>query len=986
MITLLTLISMVTLIIRVPKRIFLTGILLLVSSIVPAQNQTRISGFIRDRQSGERLIGANILASGERTGTSSDNNGYFSLVGKVPCRLMISYVGYKPLELEINSRKDTLIDLSLDPGQELETVVVKGTRIPVNNVSTLKISELKQIPSLGGKSDVLKGMQLLPGIQAQNEGSSMLLVRGGDPGQNLYLFDNVPVIYVNHLGGFMSVFNPDIINSIDLYKGGFPARYGGRLSSIVDITQREGDRTSIKGSLGIGVTDISFSVEGPTRLRNSSFILTGRKTLTDPLMALFTTVSEINDFVVAYGFHDLNGKFTWKPDDRNSLHLNLYQGDDYMNFWSVHKSITGKENSHMGNVWGNWLASGRWNRVVSPRVFWSNILSYSRYRLDFSQSYSETDSIKHQIFDRNNLSSVADLSLRSNVKIQVLRAWSIETGLQGSYLNHIPNAHYQSNLNVQTEGDVLKAFESALYMDNKINLTDRIEANIGLRMVNYVTGGFTSFSFEPRARLGYQIIEDQFINASFQRVTQNEQLLFTSGSIMNNEVWVPAGNGILPARSDQYTFGWSGSFFNGRYTAELTGYYKNMKNLATYQEGYTSLMGDSDWRNKVVTGGTGRSAGIELFLKKQLGSWTGFVGYAYSRTYRQFDRINRGEEFVFDFDRPHTASLNISHQFNEKWSVNLVWVYQTGLPFTPVLGRQLTLNTNPDEHGNFGYYETLLYGDRNSARMKDYHRLDVGATMNVITRRNRKATWTFSIYNLYNRHNPYYYYFNTTANNVDYDHPRFMTDFRPTNLYLMSFFPIIPSVSYKVYFDGSTTERVKKLPSARMVDKRADLKNRWNIKAGYADIPGYTVRGAGIIEKSFGNFRLETNYRLFKFLDIGGYAGYSRYSARKRTDYWLITYEHTPFIGLNINLQLLRLFSNNQEPRFDLYLLGRYGGGYFTSPLHLSQQDRGFLLDYSQGAGVNLYVLKNFGVFAEFSFTGVALKEGNLRYGLSVRF
>lgn len=794
--------------IRKPIGFHILPVLFLALATFSSYGQSRISGFVRDQQSQEILVGANIVSTTEKAGTSTDNNGYFSYMVRIPSRLKISFVGFKPVEIDLRTQTDTLMYVFLEAGKELDEVVVKGSRKPVNNVSTLKISELQQLPSLGGKPDVLKGMQLLPGIMAQNEGSSLLLVRGGDPGQNLYLFDNVPVIYVNHLGGFTSVFNPDIINSIDVYKGGFPARFGGRLSSIVDITQREGNPTALKGSLSAGVTDISFAVEGPLPLKNSSFILTGRKTLTDPLMAMFTWISDANDFIVAYGFHDLNGKFTWKPNVKNSLHLNLYQGDDYMSFWSVQKSKTEKESGHLSHIWGNWLASGRWNHVVSPRVFMTNTLSLSRYRLNFFQSYVVTDTIRHPVFDREYRSSVQDLSLRSNLKIQILKGWSIEMGLQATSLVHIPNAYYQSNLAIQSEKERIGAFESGLFLENKINLGTRIEANLGLRIVNYLTTGFSSVSLEPRARLSLNFAREQYLHMSYQKVSQNEQLLFTAGSIMNNEVWVPAGVGIKPALSDQYTFGWNGSFLEGQFTAEVTGYYKTLSNLATYREGYTSLMGDLDWRTKVVSGGTGKSTGVEFLLKKNYGSWTGFVSYAWSHATRQFPQINKGQEYIFDFDRPHTASLNVSHKINEAWSVNLIWVYQTGLPYTPVLGRQLTLNTEPDQYGNFGYYEVLLYGDRNSGRIKDYHRLDVSATLNTITRHDRKATWTFSVYNLYNRHNPYYYYFNTSTN--DYiDRPENLTGFEATNMYQMSFFPIIPAVSYKLYFDKITLKRVK---------------------------------------------------------------------------------------------------------------------------------------------------------------------------------
>jgi hypothetical protein len=950
-----------------------------------AYAQIRFSGFVTDKQSGERLIGANVFAIGESIGTTSDNHGYFSLITKTTLKLRVTYVGYKPADLELIARKDTLIEVALQPDGALETVVITGARKPVPNVATLRISELRQLPSLGGKPDVLKSMQLLPGIQAQNEGSSLLLVRGGDPGQNLYLFDNVPVIYVNHLGGLMSVFNPDIINSIDLYKGGFPAKYGGRLSSVVDITQREGDHTAMNGSLGIGLTDLSFSVEGPALLKNSSFILTGRKTLTDPLLYLYTWISDANDFIMGYGFHDLNGKFTWKPNERNSFHLNLYQGDDYLSYWSEHETYTANENSHLRNVWGNWLASGRWNKVLSSRTLMTNTLSYSRYRLSNSQSYSETDSIKHPIFDRKYLSSLMDFSLRSNLKIQVAKPWSFETGLLLSALNNTPNAYYQSNLSEQPVNERVHAFESALYIDNKIQLATKFEANLGFRLVSYFTDNYHAISLEPRARLNYSLTPDQVVHLSYQRVTQNEQLLFTAGSIMNNEVWVPAGELVDPARSDQFTMGWNGNFLNGYLSAEVSAYLKTMDNLATYKEGFTSLMGDVDWRSKVITGGTGRSLGIEFLLKKQHGRWTGFLGYALSKTIRQFPIINKGLEYPFDFDRPNTLSINVNHKFNDKWSVNMVWIYQSGLPYTPVLGRQLTLDTEPDANGIYNYYEAVLYGERNSARMKDYHRLDIGATLNTITRHNRKATWTFSIYNIYNRHNPYYYYFNTDAG-VDFDKPQYMTSYKPLNLYQMSFFPIIPSVSYKVFFDGKSQKKVKIHNRNDNLNKESSIKNRLNFKVGYATFPGHYYRPDVGMKSSFGNFRLETNYHLLKFFEIGGYVGYSRYSGRMDKNRVIFSYENTPFVGLNVNLQLLPFLIKKAESRFDLYLLGRYGGGYYITQIVHFSGNSGFFLDYNHGAGFTSYLTKHIGLFAEYGFTGRYIKDGNLRYGVSVKF
>ena len=357
--------------------ILITGLLLFA---IVAHTQTRISGFVKDASSGERLIGANIIESGTMKGTVSDNNGYFNMIIKVPVALKVSYVGYTMSNVKINVAKDTLLEIFLAPGKELTEVVIKADKLLKPNVAKLTTLELQSIPSLGGKPDLMKALQLLPGIKTQSEGSSLLLVRGGSPGENMYLFDNVPIIYVNHLGGFMSVFNPDIINSIDVYKGGFPARYGGKLSSVVDITQKEGSTFGFKGSCSIGIMDLSLLLEGPVK-KKASFIFTARKTVFGLLMFAATGIGDGNTYIMSYGFHDLNGKISWKPNSKNSFHFNLYQGDDYLNYWDKNSKQNLANKNRISYTWGNWLASVDWKHVVSSKLFSDNALSYTRYRL-----------------------------------------------------------------------------------------------------------------------------------------------------------------------------------------------------------------------------------------------------------------------------------------------------------------------------------------------------------------------------------------------------------------------------------------------------------------------------------------------------------------------------------------------------------------------------------------------------------------------------
>jgi hypothetical protein len=360
--------------------IYLSLLSILIALTLNGYTQIRISGFVKDAYSGERLIGANITEKGTLNGGITDNNGYFNIQINIPADLRISYTGYSFSDLLIVSMKDTLIEILLTPGKELSEVVIQAKGIIKPNVAKMSIIELLSIPSLSGKPDVIKALQLHPGIKSQSEGSSLLLVRGGNPGENLYLFDNVPVIYVNHLGGFMSVFNPDIINSIDLYKGGFPARYGGKLSSVVDITQKEGSSSEPKGSYSIGITDFSLLLEGPIK-KNASYIFTGRKTLFDILTIAGSSLGKGNSYILGYGFHDLNGKISWRPNAKNSFHFNIYQGDDYLNYWSKKDKQNPDNRNRMVTIWGNWLASLNWKQVVAKNLFAEQTISYTRYRL-----------------------------------------------------------------------------------------------------------------------------------------------------------------------------------------------------------------------------------------------------------------------------------------------------------------------------------------------------------------------------------------------------------------------------------------------------------------------------------------------------------------------------------------------------------------------------------------------------------------------------
>jgi hypothetical protein len=753
----------------------------------------QFSGFVRDAQTGEVLIGANVWEKNQKTGTSTDNRGYFSLKVNSPCVLSVSFIGYKTSNFTLLNNKDSLLNVTLEVENNLNEITVTATQGKGFDVTRISAKELSLIPTLGGKPDVIKALQLLPGVQTQSEGMSLMMVRGGEPGQNQYLLDNVPLTYVNHLGGFMSVFNPDMINSVDFYKGNFPARQGGKLSSIVDVTQREGDVSKHQGSFSLGVTDVSFTFEGPLANKKMSYIVTARKTLVDALLAGASTISGGNYAIVAYGFHDINAKLSWKPDERNSLSLNLYQGDDYLNFWTKPWKMVNDESSHINQQWGNWLISGRWNSVINSKLYAENILSYSRYRNKSGQEYSYKEDEMIEKIETLNRASVNDFSFRSAWKYSLLKNWNMEFGGQIGYLIYEPNYNYLSTSVTPLIGDKYHSIESAVYLDNEINLLSGLMLQPSLRVSNFSNNGENFTEIEPRINLSYKLNSNQIFNLNYMRVSQSSHLVFAQTELLKREVWLPATSALQPEISNQFSASWDGNFAEGKYSAETNLYYKKMEHLVTLKEGYENMLGITGVENKIESEGVGIAYGAEFMLHKNTGKWTGSASYAWSYAERNFANINSGRSYEFDFNRPHNLTLNVNRDLGKNWTMSAVWILQSGMPYTPAQGKYFTLDPETGEPGL-----EIKYGTKNSGRMQPYHRLDVGFNHTITTKRGNKAVWTYSIYNVYNHINPYSYYYdndNDLNNLTDYN--------RPLNLYKIGIFSIIPSISYKVYFDYS---------------------------------------------------------------------------------------------------------------------------------------------------------------------------------------
>jgi hypothetical protein len=795
-------------------QIFTISIIFLCCSEIHAQQ--RVSGFVKDASSGEFLIGATVFDIENKGGAVTNQAGYFSLITKPNAMLRISYLGYESQEFSVCKGEACLTPtILLKPAQTtLGGIEISAQYRPTFNVAKLNTNEILNIPNITGKPDVLKALQLLPGMRSPGEATSGILVRGGNPGENLYLLDNTPLIYVHHIGGHMSVFNPDMINDIEVYKGGFPAKYGEKLSSIMNITQKSGNQSAFRGSYSIGISDLSLTLEGPTKLDNSSFIFTARKTLVTELFYLAATgISSETSAFMFYGFHDVNGKFTWSPNYRNTFSVNFYQGDDYLQQFGKTPKRVEEGRFRKSTTWGNWLGSVNWNHAFPSNWLVKNTISFTHYRLKdvlrltYSDKQIEQGAENLQQMKR---SSLQDISWRSEVSYTLIKNWDLEFGNKLTHLRFKPMIFEHNTPGIPQHNDFTDALESAIYVTNKIKPISFLDAEIGLRGVSYFNSEISNFSLEPRLNTNIYLTENHVLNLSAMRVSQNAQLISNIGSLSANEIFIPSGKDIPISYSNQFSFGYHTSFLNKRYHVEANVFHKTLNDLTTYKDGYNYAMGDIYWREKLETGGTGLAQGFEFLLKKNSGRLTGFLGYTYSKSTRQFAGINNGKTYDFEYDSPHDLSINLAFQLSEKWSFGTTWQYQTGLPFTPAIGRHIAL----DDDGS--PYEVLIYGDKNSERMRDYHRLDIAFKKKTYTKKkyredgvkikkpNRKSELTLGVYNVYARQNPYFYFYSNSSYGLGGIYWHEWATKQPIKLYQASMFSLIPMISYKVWFGADS--------------------------------------------------------------------------------------------------------------------------------------------------------------------------------------
>lgn len=781
---------------------FLTFCVLFILFAFPGFSQKiTISGTVKEEGTGENLIGANIYDKVSQKGTVANQFGFYSYTTSGDSLdLYFSFVGFQAKHIRFKAKKDTLINVTLVPDGALEEVVVSASDMDqiqeITRMSSVNvpIEQIKELPALMGEVDVFKVLQLLPGVQSGTEGGSGLYVRGGGPDQNLILLDGVPVYNASHLFGFFSVFNADAINNVELIKGGFPSRYGGRLSSVIDISMKEGNMQEFKGEGSIGLIASKVTFEGPIKKDKTSFILSARRTYLDILAQPIIKASTEGDENIGYYFYDLNGKVNHIINDKNRLYLSVYSGDDkayskYKNFY-VNDNERTDYDEEFGLKWGNFISALRWNNIISSRLFSNYTFTYSRYNFDLFSNYEETitglGTTETNVYSDRYFSGIRDWAGRADFEFIPNPDHYFRFGTNVIFHKFSPGVYASKSStgdnDLQFGADELNSTEYSVYAEDDVNISSRLKANLGLHYSGFNTDNQNYNSLQPRISARYLLNESTSVKASYVTMAQFIHLLTNAGLGLPTDLWVPATAKIGPQKAMQVALGGVKNFNSFEFSAEA--YYKTMDGLIEYKDGATYLNLDEDWQDKVAVG-EGVSYGLELLLQKKVGKISGWVGYTLSKTERRFDEINFGEWFPYKYDRRHDVSFALTHEWTENKDFSVVWVYGTGnavsLPTQRYEGAEVDTRYGGSWRPDVKYYES-----RNNFRNRAYHRLDLSFSW-WKTKKWGERKWTLGIYNVYNRMNPFFM-------DIGYD----QQGNKKVKQY--SLFPIIPSFSYGFKF------------------------------------------------------------------------------------------------------------------------------------------------------------------------------------------
>lgn len=765
-------------------------IFILLFTSLSAQTKFTLSGYVKDKATGETMIGANIVnVDNLAQGVTTNTYGFYSMTLDAGVyKIGVSYLGYENQFFEVDLTKNVSLNVALSEGVLIEEIVISADKderrknVEGTQMGTveLPVENIKKLPAIFGEVDVLKAIQLLPGVLSSGEGNAGFYVRGGGPDQNLVLLDEAVVYNAGHMLGFFSVFNADALKNTTLIKGSMPANFGGRLSSVLDIQMKEGNDKHFAVEGGIGLISSRLTVQGPVVKDKSSFIISGRRTYILDLVQ--PALKGTNFEGTNYYFYDLNTKWNYTFSNKNRLYFSGYFGNDVLKFRQPNRDFK------FDLPYGNKTATLRWNHLFSEKMFMNVSAIYNDYRFQFSGGQDE--------FVFKLFSGVEDWNLKVDFESYPTTNHTIKYGVNYIYHTLTPNTASASNgeVDFNTTFKPKYANEGAIYLLDDMKLGAKWAINTGLRLsIFQQVGPYTSKltgeeygrfesvktygGIEPRFSLNYKANDNLSFKTGVALTTQYLHLVSNSSSTLPADVWVPSTEIVKPQRGIQYALGIFKNLSNDMYETSFEIYYKDLINQIDYADNYVNDI--SKEVEDAFVFGKGRAYGAEVFLKKAKGKLNGWIGYTLSRSERSFEDIEGGRWYPAVYDRTNDISVVANYKPARKWDFSAIFIYGTGKLFTPVRG--------------FFFIEqnvNLFYGPRNSARLDDYHRLDLSATYTPRpdSKRRFKGSWTFSVYNTYNRKNPFFVNFDTT------------TDFQTGNSTItgtkITIFPIIPSITY----------------------------------------------------------------------------------------------------------------------------------------------------------------------------------------------
>lgn len=768
---------------RKPAGLLAVFLLIMLAGPSVFAQQFTISGRITDAENGEDLIGATVWESSSSMGTTSNVYGFYSLsIPEGKHSITYSYMGFEAQTIDVDFNGDKTINIKLLPSSnELEEVEVTSERLDENISSTqmsvekLNMKQIEKIPVFMGEKDILKTIQLLPGISTTSEGGSGFSVRGGSIDQNLILLDEAPVYSASHLMGFFSVFNSDALKNMTVYKGGIPANYGGRASSVLDISMKDGNNQKFSASGGIGLISSRLTLEGPIIKDKMSFIVSGRRSYAD-LVA--KSAGFFDDDMNMY-FYDLNAKMNYKINDNNRVFISGYFGKDEFGF------------EDMGMDWGNTTGTLRWNHLFNSKLFSNTSIIYSKYDYGFSMGS-----------DASMSSGIEDIGFKEDLTYYLNPLNTLKFGLNIKHHTFNPGELLYTDSDItEIVLDKTKAYESAAYISNNQKITEKLSAEYGLRfsMFNQMGEGWTNtynennekvdsvyfgdgelmqtyWDIEPRLSLNYQLNESSALKLSYNRMAQYLHLLSNSTSGQPTDTWVPSSSNIEPQSVSQYALGYFKNFADNKYEFSVETYYKDINNVTDYEDGTDIMLNENI--EAYILQGKGRSYGAEFYLKKKYGRFNGWISYTLARTENKIDGINNNNWYPSKIDKTHDLSIVANFEINKRLSISAAWIYYTG-------------NAVTFPSGKYDYDNQIwsYYTERNSYRMPDYHRLDLNLHLKGKEKKRFQSSWDFSLYNAYNRYNAYSITFEESETNPG-----------QTEAVKLSLFGIVPSVTWNFKF------------------------------------------------------------------------------------------------------------------------------------------------------------------------------------------